>query len=94
MIHINDSVYYELDEQVDTISDSKKQVDPRINPIEETPFFNRVRNLSVGVRLFEPTVIGGCIGAVMNVLENLPVELPLNSFSPLNTNTLKAFVIG
>ena len=31
---INDSVYYELDEQVDTISDSNKQVDPSSNPKE------------------------------------------------------------
>ena len=30
---INDSVYYELDEQVDTISDSNKQVYPRKYPI-------------------------------------------------------------
>ena len=31
---IKDSVYYESDEQVDTISDSSKQIDPRNNPIK------------------------------------------------------------
>ena len=92
---INDSVYYESDEQVDTISDSKIQVNPRNYPIAETHIFNRVRNLSVGVVIFKPAiVIGGRIGPITNVLENSRVELPLNSLSPLNTNQSKAFVIG
>ena len=91
---INDSIYYELDEQVYTISDSNKEVDPRNDPMAETQIFVRVRNLSVKVGLFEPAVIGGCIGPVTNVLENLCVDLPLNRLFPLNTNTLKAFVIG
>ena len=65
---INDSVYYELDEQVDTISDSNKQVDTRSNPMEETHIVDRVRNLSVWVRLFDPAVIGGRIWPVTNVL--------------------------
>ena len=42
---INDSVYYELDEHVDTIHDSNKQVDPRNNPIPETHIVNRVSTL-------------------------------------------------
>ena len=46
---INDSVYYESDEHVDTIRDSNKQVDPRNNPIADTHIFNRVRTLSVRV---------------------------------------------
>ena len=58
---INDSVYHESDEQIDTISDSKKQVDPRSDPMAETHIVDRVRELSVGVGLFEPAVIGGCI---------------------------------
>ena len=62
----------------------------------ETHIFDRVRKLSVGVGLFEPAVIRGGIGndLVTNVLENLRVELSLNSLSPLNTNMSKAFVIG
>ena len=58
---INDSVYYELDEQIDTISDSKKQVDPRSEPIAETRIVDRFRNLSVGVGLFDPAVVIGVI---------------------------------
>ena len=46
---INDLVYYESDELIDTISDSKKQVDVRNNPIKETHIVDRVRNLSVRV---------------------------------------------
>ena len=45
---INDSVYYELDEQVDTISDSRKQVDPINDPIKETHIVDGVHTLSVG----------------------------------------------
>ena len=55
---INDSVYYELNEHVDTISDSSKQVDPRNYPIKETHIVDGVSTLSVGVGLFEPAVIG------------------------------------
>ena len=64
--------------------------------MEDTHIVDRVRKLSVGVILFEPSVIGGGIGndLVMNVLENLRVELSLNSLSLLNTNTPKEFVIG
>ena len=71
---INDSVYYELDEHVDTISDSNKQVDPRNNPTADTHIFDRVRTLSVRVGLFKPAVvIGGSVGLVTNVLENSSV---------------------
>ena len=56
---INDSVYYEPDEHVDTISDSSKQFDPRNDPISETHIVNRVRSLSV---------IGGSIRPVTNSL--------------------------
>ena len=68
---INNSVYYESDEQVDTISDYNKRVDPRSDPMAETHTVDRFCNLSVGVRLFEPTVvIGGRIGPVTDLLEN------------------------
>ena len=66
---INDSVYYELDEHVDTISESNKKIDPRNYPIAETHIVDRVCNLSVQVGLFKPAVvIGGRIGPVTNVL--------------------------
>ena len=84
---INDSVYYELDEHVDTVIDSNKLVGARNNPIAETHIVNTVCNLSVRVGLFDPAaVIGGRIGPVTNVLENSRMELPLNLFPPLNTN--------
>ena len=92
---IKDSVYYESDEHVDTISYSNKQVDSRQYPISETHIVDRVCTLSVIVKLFETdVVIGGSVGPVTNVLENLRVELPLNSLSPLNMNQSKVFVIG
>ena len=91
---INDNVYHELDEKIDTISDTNKQVDPRIDPMAETHIVNRVRKLSVLVGLYELAVIGGGIGPVTNALENSRMELSLNSLSLLNTNTSKAFVIG
>ena len=62
--------------------------------MEDTHIVDRVRKLLVGVGLFEPSVIGGGIRPVTNVLENSRLELSINSFSPLNTNTSKAFVIG
>ena len=58
---INNSVYHESDEQVDTISDSNKQVDPRSDPMVETHIVNRVRILSFGFGIFEPAAIGGSI---------------------------------
>ena len=91
---INDSVYYESDEQVDTIIYSNQQAHLKNNPIEETHIVDRVRNLSVVLGLFEPAVIEGRIGPITNVLDNVRVELSLNRLSPLNTNTLKTFVIG
>ena len=68
---INDSVYHESDEQVGTISDYNKKVDPRRDPIAETHIFNRLCRLSVGVGLYKPSVIEGRIGPVTNVLKNL-----------------------
>ena len=55
---INDSVYNELDEHVDTISDSRKQVDPRNDPIKDTRIFDGVLTLSIGVGPLKPFVIG------------------------------------
>ena len=54
---INDSVYNESDEHVDTISDSSKQVDPRNDPIKETHVVDRVSTLPIVVGSLEPAVI-------------------------------------
>ena len=50
-------VYHKSDKQVYTISYSNKQVDPRSDPMAETHIVDRVHNLSVGVRIFNPAVI-------------------------------------
>ena len=42
---INDYVYYDLYEHVDTISDSRKQVDARNDPIKETHIVNGISTL-------------------------------------------------
>ena len=91
---INDSAYYELDEQVDTISDSNKQVDASSKPKEETHIIDRIRKLSVR-QIFEPAVIG-VIGQdlVTNVKENSRVDLSVKSLSSLNMIKSKAIMIG
>ena len=83
-----------LDEQVDMISDSKKQVDPSRDPKEEAHIIYRIHKLSVR-QLFETAVIG-VIGQelIKNAQENLSVDLSLNSLSLLNTITPKAIVTG
>ena len=43
----NNYVYYELDDHLETINDSKKQVDPSSNPKEDTHIIDRIRKLSV-----------------------------------------------
>ena len=54
---INDSVYYESDEHVDTISDSRKHVDASNEPIKDTHIVDENNNLSVGVVSVQPAVI-------------------------------------
>ena len=77
---INNSAYYELDEHVDTISDSSKYVDPINDSIAETHIVDGFCTSSVRVGLFDPSVVvGGSIRPVMNILDNLSVELPLRS---------------
>ena len=45
----NYSVYHELDEHADTISDSSKQIDASNEPITDTHIVEGINNLSVGV---------------------------------------------
>ena len=60
---IINSVYYESDEHVDTISDPSKQVDVSNESIKDTHIVDIVRNLSVGIVSIEPAVIRvGIIG--------------------------------
>ena len=95
---INDSIYYESDEQVDTISNSRKQVDPRNYLIKQTQIIDGVCTLSIGVGPLKPAVIG-TIGndstdLVTHVLTNSSEQLSMKSSFPLNMNQPKAFVIG
>ena len=55
---INNSVYYESDEHVDTISYSIKQVDASIEPIKDIHIVDGINNLSAGVVYVNPAVIG------------------------------------
>ena len=54
---INNSVYYESGDQVDTISDSNKQVDPSSDPRVDTHIIDRIRKLSVRPITLELVVI-------------------------------------
>ena len=54
---INNYAYYESDDQVDTISDSKEQVDPSSNPRVDTRITDGIQKLSIGKILFEPAII-------------------------------------
>ena len=95
---INDSVYNESDEHVDTISDFSKQVDARNNPIKETHIVERISNLSIAVGSLEPAVIGiirqGSTNLVTHGLTNSSEQLSMMSSSPLITFQSKPFVIG
>ena len=55
---INDSVYYESDEHVDMISDSRKQFGASNEPIKDTHIVDRINNLSVGIISVDQAVIG------------------------------------
>ena len=84
---INDLVYYESDEHVDTISDSIKQVDASNEPIKETLIVDRVCNLSVGVVSVEPAVIG--VGIIGQGITQGVINGGTNISSTLITNVLK-----
>ena len=97
---INNLVYYESDEHVDTISDSSKQVDASNKPIKDTHIVNGINNISVGVRSFEPAVIGvviigqgitqGVINGGTNIGSNLVTNVLTNSSKILfDTNTFQ-----
>ena len=56
-IKINDSGYNESNDQVDTISDSKKQVDPSSDPRIDTHITNGIQKLSIRAITFKPVLI-------------------------------------
>ena len=95
---INYSVYNDSDEHVDTISDSRKQVDARNDPIKETHIVYGVSTLSIGVGPLNPDVIGiiwqDSTDLFTHVLINSSEQLSMKSLSPLNVFQSKVFVIG
>ena len=74
---------------MDTISDSRKQVDASNEPIKETHIVDRVRNLSVGVVYKEPVVIG--IGIIRNGITQGIIKGGTNIGINLVTNVLTNF---
>ena len=83
---INDSVYYELDENVDTISESSKQVDASNEPIKETHIFDGINNLSVGVISVEPAVTR--VGIIGQGITESVINGGTNIGSDIITNVL------
>ena len=98
---ISNSVYNESDEHVDTISDSRKQVDARNELIKETHIVDRINNLSIGVVSVGPAVIRiiiighgitqDVINRGTNIISNLVTNVLTNSSKILfDTNTFNS----
>ena len=90
---INNSVYYDSDEQADTISDSSKQVDASNEPITDTHIVEGINNLSVGIVSVKTAVIGfriigqgitqGVINGSTNIGSNIVTDILTNSSKQL-----------
>ena len=91
ILTINDSVYYESGEHVDTISDSRKQVDSRNDTIKETHVVYRVRNLSVRVGSLKPAVTGiGITGqGITQFITNRDTNIGTNLVTYVLTNSIE-----
>ena len=97
-------VYYESDENVDTISDSSKQVDASNEPIKDTHVVDGINNLSVGVVSVEPVVIRvgiigqgitqGFINGGTSIVNNLVTNV-LTNYSKIlfDTNTFQLNIL-
>ena len=82
---INDSTYYESDDQADTISDSKEQVDPSSDPRVKTHITDGIKKLSIRLITIEPVVIGQDL--VTSVREILRDDISLKSLNVKETVT-------
>ena len=58
ILTINDSAYYESDDQVDTLSDPKEQVDPSSYPRVDTHIMDVIQKLSIITITLKLFVIG------------------------------------
>ena len=97
---INDLVYHESDEHVNTIIDSSKQVDANNKPITDTHIVKVINNLSVGIISVEPAVIGvgiirlgitqGVISRRTNIVNNIVTDMSSDSSKQLfEKNTIQ-----
>ena len=97
---IDNSVYHELDEHADTISDSSKYVDASNKPITDNHMVEGINNLSVGIVSVKPAVIGvGIIGRGISqsvisgrtsIVKNQFTDISLDSSKQLfETNTFQ-----
>ena len=97
---INDSVYYESGEHVDTISDSSKPVDASNKPITDTHIVEGIHNLSVGivsvysavirVRIIGQGITQGVTNGSTNIGSNIVTDILTNSSNILfGTNTFQ-----
>ena len=97
---IDNSVYHELDEHTDTISDSSKQVDASNKPITGTHIVEKINNLSVGVVSVDPAVIGvgiigrgitqGVISGRTSIVNNIVTDISSDSSKQFfKTNTFQ-----
>ena len=87
---INDSAYYESDDQLDTISDSKEQVDPSSYPRVDTHITDGIPKLSIRLITLNPVVIGQYL--FMSVQETFLEGLSLESLEPIHTISVKGIV--
>ena len=87
---INDSIYFELDDQVDTIFDSKEQVDPNSDPRIDTHINDRIQKLSIRPITLKPVLIGQDL--VTSARKTSRDGFSLNIFNPLHTISVKEIV--
>ena len=87
---INDSEYYESDDQVDTISDSKEQVNPSSNPRVDTHITDGIQKLSIRPITLESVVIGQNL--ITSDQETSRGGFSLKSFNPLHTISVNEIV--
>ena len=84
---INNSAYYESEDQVDTISDTKEQVDPRSNPRLDTHITTGIQKLSIRPITIEPVIVGHDL--VTSVLETSRDGLLLKSLKSIHKISVK-----
>ena len=88
---INNSAYYESEDQVDTISDSKEQVYSSSNPSLYTNIYDRIQKLSIRPLTLKPVVVRQDL--VTSDQDTSRDDLSLKSLKPLHTISVKEIVV-